>query len=226
MIRVPRNVPFYLPIIVVLIGLSSVFLFSLVTTLETDLGLQISAQVLSVAFFFLQVSLFLVWALLLNRNIKQTSFRTEDWLSSADEETGFDLRWLQDNLKRIAVPLWPLAFSTLSNTLSLLFEIDLYLLSVASLSLELFFLYRLLLCSRQLMTYKSHFYSYYKVEGYRDQFQYIFPKRTLLTFILLTFLTLGFYLFFFFIRFSSELNLYLALDETYLDRLKVAQTPD
>ncbi|NLZ14175.1 MAG: DUF4234 domain-containing protein, partial [Thermotogaceae bacterium] len=46
------------------------------------------------------------------------------------------------------------------------------------------------------------------------------------SFILLTFLTLGFYLFYFFIRFSSELNLYLALDERYLDHLKMAETSE
>lgn len=226
MIRIPRNVPVYLPVTVVLTGLSSVLMFSVVTSLETDLSMQIAAQVLSVMFFFLQVALFLLWGLLLNQNIKRTALRTEELMPLADEATGFDLRWLQSNLKKIAVPLWPLAVSTLSNTLSLVFEIDLYLLSVASLSLELFFLFRLLFCSRQLITVKSHFYSYYKVEGYSDQFQFIFPKRTLASFILLTFLTLGFYLFYFFIRFSSELNLYLALDERYLDHLKMAETSE
>ena len=59
MIRIPRNVPVYLPATVVLTGLSSVLMFSVVTSLETDLSMQIAAQVLSVMFFFLQVALFL-----------------------------------------------------------------------------------------------------------------------------------------------------------------------
>ena len=225
MTRMPRNVPSFLPLLVVLTGLFSVLAFSLVLYLETDSFLDIIAQTLSALSFYLQVALFLVWALLLNQNIKLTYLRAEEFIPQADEETSFDLRWLQTNLRKTAVPLWPLALLTVFNTLSLLFDFDLYLLSLASVSLSLFFLYRLLFCSRQLLTLKSNFYSFYKVEGYTDQFQSIFPNRTLLSFTLLVFLTLGFYLFYFFLRFSAELNLYLALDGGYLDRLALPEKP-
>ena len=148
MTRMPRNVPSFLPLLVVLTGLFSVLAFSLVLYLETDSFLDIIAQTLSALSFYLQVALFLVWALLLNQNIKLTYLRAEEFIPQADEETSFDLRWLQTNLRKNTVPLWPLALLTVFNTLSLLIDFDLYLLSLAGCPLAFSSIYRLLFCSR------------------------------------------------------------------------------
>lgn len=211
-----------IPWITIFVGIVSLFFFYNLNFSETQGLYDFFAQALSLVFYFLQLLLFFLWANLFNKNSKATCQKLTLLHETADTETAKDISWLVFSLEKIRVPTWPLGTNALLNIISLLTgEVGIYF-ALISLLLEFFFLHRLFLCSSQLISYKSNFYAYYKVPNFDPLFANIFPKRNIMMFLLLLFITIGGYLFFFFLRFSIEINLFLKKDAVYLETLTLS----
>jgi hypothetical protein len=101
----------------------------------------------------------------------------------------------------------------------LVFDYGSVYLSFLGFAFELFFLFRLFYCCERLLSYKANFYEFYKVRDYQIRYRYIFPKRNLATFFLFSIFSLGSYLFYFIIRFSLEINVFITRDRECLKNL-------